>query len=1667
MQPALDPFRQRAIKLFQYLSALAELREKAVRDYDSYESTFSFHDLPKEPECFTVAWDTTEHADEDSWLWIKKPKKPPLPQPPGSCKWWYAAKSLEDLAATPPLYDSIPDPQWRKEQISESDEELETDQQKILHLSDFPQIKTAWQKYLQAEWHPWTLLYRRWERIHKAYGKLFSIYQEQQRRGEQYELLIGVGTLVWSTERNHKVRRPILVARATIELEGESGCIRIGPTADGADFTLEQDMLEVDERPPIKDQEVVKQGVTQLESLWDRERVEPLLKRWLQTLNSAGDAIYQSTLAIPEGISATPQMAYAPMVILRRRGARSMRDALKKIIGQLSDAKSQSIPRGIGILCGDRERKPGEPRENPAANTPVEILFPLPTNQEQREIIHRLGNHTGVLVQGPPGTGKSHTIVNLLSHFLAEGKRVLVTSKTPRALKVLREKIPSSIQPLAVSLLGDDSESKESLEQSVKGIVRHVDRADSRTNDRKAASLVNELRACFTRLADLRRRQREFREIEITPHIISGTPYAGTAQVIAKAVSSDNSRFAWLEDTVLEQQEPLLTVDSLEELIKLRDRFNSDLSLAEIEFPALQKLPVAADFAQVVSSFHDAHQYLVNQAIVRTPRVEVFTKLDHARLEEISINATDYAKRVRWIENRQESWIGRAWKDIVEGKAALAWRALAQETEQAVQFMKPFSGSHSDSDLEISISVSRSHLAADVETLATHLKSGRGFGVLFFRPKEVNRLKYLWKDSRFQGKLCDNITTLQSLKNYLEVKSTLEKILLEWSPFQKTVEGTFRLQLAALEECGKILQVLFSLESLARKIRSFLSSTGIPLTSVTPQLGNDLLTDLNTAKAIVNANAKQARLSFFKERIRQEIQPSEHCHRVVGELAEAINRNDPKAYHAKRDILASLLMSQEQVKRLLSLDTKLRRVAPRLAEAIEDPDRRAAVSQHLSDFNAAWAHKRASQWLIRFEKEHAAEQILIEIQKLEVQSRQITEQLVALKSWQFCIDTLQDKPELQGALIAWQQTVELIGKGTGKHAETHRRDARKYMQQCRNAIPVWIMPLHRVAEQVEIEPEVFDIIIVDEASQTGPEGLILQYLGKQCIIVGDDKQISPEAGFIDGGQVQTLIQQYLHDLPFASTLGPASSLFDQAAVRYGKRITLREHFRCMPEIIRFSNDLCYADTPLIPLRQYAPVRLPPIQARYVTDGYKEGQGQKTINRAEAAALTATFIQCWEDARYQNKSFGIICLQGQAQAQLIESMILERLGPAPFKSDKTRLLCGDPYSFQGDERDVVMMSMVAAVDGDSRSAALTRETFRQRFNVAASRARDQMWLFHSVRESDLHPDCMRRRLLRYFYNPTENKENDLEDLYESAFERDVASELMRAGYRVIPQYEVAGKRIDLVIEDGSRRMAVECDGDFWHGPEQYEHDMDRQRMLERCGWTFIRIRGSVFYANREKAMKYLLESIAAHGIAKAGVSEIIPDGDWIAEISGRECLASLNYQTDELVEEEASEDDFEAEDPGPEEPISQPKATIAVAKEAVLDESDPDVESEIALLDPDEPDQQESIEHTKATSISDEDGEPFVLSNESQSRPIESTETLSEEDLAEYATRESKKWFEIARWSKEQNLLEGWQRRLAFSLGLRYGNRQTPTEKQAKQGRIILDIVYEHGFVDPE
>src|SRR5262249_46684030 len=155
-------------------------------------------------------------------------------------------------------------------------------------------------------------------------------YQEQQRRGEQYELVVGVGTLVWTNDGGHRVCSPIVTARATIALEAETGRLTVGPGIGGAKVSPGPDMLEGSEEPTIPEQQQIERKVAELKSHLDERQITPILKRWLQSMPSAADTSYQHMLQYPDRATRTPQLAFAPVLMLRKRGAQTLREALRK-----------------------------------------------------------------------------------------------------------------------------------------------------------------------------------------------------------------------------------------------------------------------------------------------------------------------------------------------------------------------------------------------------------------------------------------------------------------------------------------------------------------------------------------------------------------------------------------------------------------------------------------------------------------------------------------------------------------------------------------------------------------------------------------------------------------------------------------------------------------------------------------------------------------------------------------------------------------------------------------------------------------------------------------------------------------------------------------------------------------------------------------------------------------------------------------------------------------------------------------------------------------------------------------------------------------------------------------------------------------------------------------
>jgi very-short-patch-repair endonuclease len=460
--------------------------------------------------------------------------------------------------------------------------------------------------------------------------------------------------------------------------------------------------------------------------------------------------------------------------------------------------------------------------------------------------------------------------------------------------------------------------------------------------------------------------------------------------------------------------------------------------------------------------------------------------------------------------------------------------------------------------------------------------------------------------------------------------------------------------------------------------------------------------------------------------------------------------------------------------------------------------------------------------------------------------------------------------KVSAALAKFTSAIARLGKGTGKAAGRHRRIIRDAAMEAAQAVPCWILPEWRVAEQLPAELGTFDLVIIDEASQSDITALPAIMRGKKVLIVGDDKQVSPTPVGIEDQKIVQLRTTFLSGLPFADHMDPATSLYELGEMVFpGKAIILREHFRCVEPIIRFSSR--FYEKSLIPLRlPKASERLdPPLVDIYVPFGRKV----REINEAEADVIVAEITKMVADPAFATRSIGVISLIGNAQANLIYTRLIAELGAEVVQ--RHRIMCGNAATFQGQERDVVFLSMVACSD---TVVAQTARLYEQRFNVAVSRARDRLVLVRSVAASDLNPGDLKLALIEHFRDPTKAdhviRPKEVLDLCQSDFERDFGRCLLDLGYRIRPQVPVGGYSIDFVVEGADdRRLAIELDGDKYHGPDKWTDDVRRQRAMERLGWVFWRCWGSAWIADRAGCLADLRDVFERLGIEPIGMGEI--------------------------------------------------------------------------------------------------------------------------------------------------------------------------------------------------
>lgn len=1468
----------KACRLIDYHLKLAALKSRPVKDIDSYDSVVWLNDIPRLAGCYSRSWGPDESFDDEIWIEVISRKEPELPPVPEKCRSWVTEKSLHQKNDIPILLNEITILNDTEYSV---DIEQYQDTDVTLKLSDNPDIQQVWEKYIENDWLPWVEMHNEWEAIMRVYEHLFEIYQAQIKMSEEYELILGIGLLAWKPHfSSTQIKRHVVITNVQLEFNPSQGRFTVIPNQDDDIVKAEFDMIDPEDAP-VNLTYNSKTAMKELQgNYWDANVVADLLQTIVRTLDPHG--AYASQM-IYDGLTETkPVITYSPAIILRKRstsGLRNVFDLMKQRI-----IETGIIPVELQDLCEIVDRSQNmdndeqltcEPKEE---DTDYEVYFPKPANDEQRAIIGKINNNGGVLVQGPPGTGKSHTIANLISHLLATGKRTLITAKTPRALKVLEKLIPEELRPLCISLLGTGIEENQSMESSVNDILIQHETWNSDRSNQAIKQLKNRLEKLREEMAAIGHQIRQIRESETQQIVILDGAYKGSAAKIAQTLNEQEQNYNWFIDEV-DVDSPCPVEGNKAVALFSAKRVITDNDYLEINLRFPDHIPSPEEVSELFDkeTKFDFHLQRLRH-IAEQDGNGFYNTIDANTLHQLKTHLHNVYQLVDQLLGNPSTWVNDALHHAVYGTIS-SYEARKNETEHILYNISAYCDVINNISVHIPTAVDSNELYNNIKIIVDYAEIQNGSINSLFLPHRVRKARSFMKKAeiKINSQAPNSLEQLKNILWYIYVELEISRATSFWSDLFEINGAMPALQITNLQAACKQVDLLTSLfieisqtKQLYTQLAHIKNPDWLSLNSI--ELEQDKIDFALSSQALKNI---QKLIDQHCQDISKQIQ-SENCHSISHQLMSSIIDRDVTRYHLLYHEWKNLYSKKQQIHSLDDEYNHAFQQLPELKERIEVDLYNEIWSCRLSQIQKAWVWKQAIRYLEKFLDCDLIPDLSVRVKQIEHEINQCIEKIAAFKAWAFCFSRLKDNHRRH--MVGWQQSMRKLGKATGKYAPVHRKDAQYHLSECRDAIPAWIMPLHRIWDTVYPAPGLFDVVIVDEASQCGFESLPLFYLAKKIIVVGDDRQISPEGGFISGEAVIQYKRELLYDFAYATSFGIESSLFDQAKLRYGtNRVTLREHFRCMPEIIHFSNTVSYPDTPLIPLRQYGKNRLEPLKSIFVSEGYREGNQSRVINRPEAKTIAELIEDMCKDDQYQNKTIGVVVLQGEEQGKLIETELLKKIGAEEIK--KRRIVCGNPYSFQGDERDIIIISMV--IDSESRTRSLTTEADKRRFNVTASRARDQMILVHSVTTDDLGPTCLRRKLLEFFQEARRDTKNDdiqrtrenLNQLiitakdsnrsivkppnpFDSWFEVDVYIKIASRGYFTMPQFEVAGKRIDIVVIGGNRRIAVECDGDYWHGPEQYDHDMHRQQILERCNWIFYRIRESMFYLNQEESLKSL-------------------------------------------------------------------------------------------------------------------------------------------------------------------------------------------------------------------
>ena len=442
------------------------------------------------------------------------------------------------------------------------------------------------------------------------YDQLYALRLLLKNEGDNFEFLLGHGLLAWKHQSVGSIYSPIFLTPLILQFDATNRTIEISPDPIFRSYVEITPVSEMDNPSEVDLDKWMGSINSNPFDFWHLESLKSQAVTFLNYLSTEGVDCFKNEITSNPTITDKPSIWNSPLIFVRKR-TNSLWSKYAEAIRRNAEKDGATSTEFINDLIGEYQEDSSETiaflKSEDIGIKEAELLFPLPWNEEQKRIAERIATNYGIVVKGPPGTGKSHTIANLIARFLAEGKSVLVTSQTSKALNVLRDKLPENIRSLAVSQLNQSAKGDDVLQQSIGEISSNLGERDTKFSEAKKELISNELSKTREEKAYITNQIRKYILTDSTQTLkLNGEEL--TPILASKFVNDHrkNSEMEWFTDNVNFEVELNFSTEDLIELYHLNSKLNKDdRELYNFKLPSVSLFPEEKVVLDSFSSFRE------------------------------------------------------------------------------------------------------------------------------------------------------------------------------------------------------------------------------------------------------------------------------------------------------------------------------------------------------------------------------------------------------------------------------------------------------------------------------------------------------------------------------------------------------------------------------------------------------------------------------------------------------------------------------------------------------------------------------------------------------------------------------------------------------------------------------------------------------------------------------------------------------------------------------------------------------------------------------------------------------------------------------------------------------------------------------------------------------